>query len=216
MNEFELKLVFPVEKFSELEKLVVSKGGLRRQRLQAFYFDTDYFDLANSGIALRIRKEGRSWVQTLKAATSSDFERLEHNVTLNHVGAGVPALNLQLHADHPAFNALTKLLQKQKLDPSALRVRYQTDIWRRAALVRARGAVLEYALDSGEIKAFQKDGSEKIVSVAELEIELKSGDERVVINHAKSLVRRFGLCVDTRSKAQRGYVAARGAADQSY
>jgi len=210
MNEFELKLVFPNEKFSELEKLLISKGGLRRQRLQAYYFDTDYFTLANSGIALRIRKEGRSWVQTLKAPTSSGFERLEHNVTLNHVGVGVPALNLELHADHPAFNLLTKVLQKEKLAPTDLRVRYQTDIWRRAALVRARGALLEYALDSGEIKAYQKDGLEKIVNVAELEIELKSGDECVVINHAKSLVRRFGLCVDTRSKAQRGYVAANG------
>lgn len=210
MNEFELKLVFPIEKFPELEKLVISKGGVRRRRLQAFYFDTDYFTLANSSIALRIRKEGRSWVQTLKASTSSGFERLEHNVTLNHTGTGVPVLNLQLHADHPAFNAVTKVLQKEKLDPSALRVRYQTDIWRRAALVRARGALLEYALDSGEIRAYQKDGLEKIVSVAELEIELKSGDESVVINHAKSLVRRYGLCVDTRSKAQRGYLAANG------
>lgn len=210
MNEFELKLVFPDEKFPELEKLVISKGGVRRQRLQAFYFDTDYFTLANSGIALRIRKEGRSWVQTLKAPTSSGFERLEHNVTLNHAGTGVPLLNLQLHADHPAFNAVTKVLQKEKLDPSALRVRYQTDIWRRAALVRARGALLEYALDSGEIRAYQKDGLEKIIGVTELEIELKSGDDCAVINHAKSLVRRYGLCIDTRTKAQRGYLAANG------
>ena len=155
MNEYELKLAFPAEKFPELEKLVISKGGRRRQRLQAFYFDTDHFTLANSGIALRVRKEGRSWVQTLKVPTSSDFERLEHNAMLSHIGAGMPTLNLQLHADHPAFNAVTKVLQKEKLDPSALRVRYQTDIWRRAALVRARGALLEYALDSGMSSCLQ-------------------------------------------------------------
>lgn len=210
MNEFELKLALPVEKFPDLEKLLISKGGTRRKRLQAFYFDTDYFTLANSGIALRIRKEGRSWVQTLKAPTSSGFERLEHNVTLSHVGTGIPSLNVQLHTGHPAFDVLTKALQKEKLDPLSLRIRYQTDIWRRTALVKARGALLEYALDCGEIKAYLKSDLEKVVTVSEIEVELKSGDERVVINHAKALVRRFGLIIDTRSKAQRGYIAANG------
>jgi inorganic triphosphatase YgiF len=60
MNEFEIKLVFPDERLTDIEKLLIDKGGIRRQKLQAYYFDTDQFSLAQSGISLRIRKEGRA------------------------------------------------------------------------------------------------------------------------------------------------------------
>jgi inorganic triphosphatase YgiF len=210
MNEFELKLVFPVERLTEIEKFVISKGGIRRQKLQAFYFDTDAFTLAKAGIAIRIRKEGRFWIQTLKANSTSQFGRLEHNVVIQHVGSTVPLLNVHLHHEHPAHKVLIKVLRDAKHGPDQLSVRYQTDIWRRPALVRARGAMLEYALDIGMIKAYQSNGEERLIPVRELEIELKSGDKLAVINHAKVLISRFSATIDTRSKAQRGYLAARG------
>jgi inorganic triphosphatase YgiF len=128
---------------------------VRRQKLQAFYFDTNTFSLTHAGISLRIRKEGRVWIQTLKASSASQFERLEHNVVVNHAGAAVPVLNIHLHKEHLAYKALLKALRNHKQDLDQLAVRYQTDIWRRVALVRARGAMLEYALDLGVIKAFR-------------------------------------------------------------
>jgi len=210
MNEFELKLVFPEEQLADIEKLLVSKGGLRRQKLQAYYFDTHRFSLAQSGISLRIRKEGRTWIQTLKVSSASQFERLEHNVIVNHSGSAVPALNVHLHKEHPAHKALLKALRNHKQDINQLTLRYQTDIWRRVALVRARGAMLEYALDLGVIKAFQTGGKETIIPVREIEIELKAGDKLAVTSHVKSMINKFGACIDTRSKAQRGFNAANG------
>lgn len=210
MNEFELKLVFPQERLVGIENLIVSKGGLRRQKLQAYYFDTDRFSLAHAGISLRLRKEGRSWIQTLKAKTSSQFERHEHNVVLNHTGVNPPSLDIQLHQEHAAYKVLLKALRADKQNSQNLALKYQTNVWRRIASVRARGAMLEYALDVGEIKAFQLGGHEKIIPIREIEIELKSGDKAAVINHGKILVNRFGAYIDTRSKAQQGFNAANG------
>jgi len=210
MIEFELKLAFHGERLADIENLLIAKGGVRRQKLQAFYFDTDTFSLAHAGISLRIRKEGRAWIQTLKASSANQFERLEHNVVVKHAGTTLPILNIHLHKEHPAYKALLKVLRNQKQDFDQLTVRYQTDIWRRLALVRARGAMLEYALDLGFIKAFQAGGKETVIPVREIEIELKAGDKLAVINHAKTMINRYGAWIDTRSKAQRGFNAANG------
>lgn len=210
MNEFELKLSLPDEKFSALEKLVISKGGIRRQHLQAFYLDTDDFHLAEAGVALRLRKEGRRWVQTLKASKNNSLERLEHNVFLTNVGSAIPKWNIDLHDGHPAHQVLIKVLEKAKLAASNLSVRYQTDIWRRPALVKVRGALLEYALDTGFVKSYSRYGHEKTILISELEIELKAGDDCALVKHAEMLVKRYGLFIDTRSKAQRGFLAANG------
>lgn len=209
-DEFEIKLAFPKDKLVAIEKFLISKGADRRQRLQAGYLDTDLFHLANAGIALRVRKEGRQWVQTLKAGSAAGFERLEHNVILKHVGPSMPHWDITVHQGHPAYEQLLKTLQKYKLDPSALRLRYQTDIWRRSIQIKARGAVLEYALDQGVIKAEHKVGEEQATEVCELEIELISGDKQAVVTHAKTMVRRFGAYIDTRSKSQRGFCMSVG------
>ena len=207
-HEFELKLVFPAEKLPAIEKFLICKGGLRRQRLQAAYIDTPDFRLARAGIALRLRKEGRQWVQTLKTGTSSSFDRLEHEIVVPHRGKGIPAWSLAAHADHPAGAILMKALVNTSAE--ALAVRYSTDIWRRKVHIKARNGVVEYVLDLGQIKALNAQGKEKIVPVMELEIELLSGQRSAVIAHALMMVKRFGAYVDTRGKAQQGFTLANG------
>ena len=207
-QEFEIKLLFPRDRLKDIENFLISKGGLRRQRLQAAYIDTDDFLLARSGIACRIRKEGRSWVQTLKVSTGHALERLEHNVPISHTGSGLPPWDLKRHQHHDAGKVLHKLLEKS--NASDLKVRHETDIYRRAALVNARGAKLEYALDVGFVKALHSDGSELKSEVCEIEIELVSGDKNAVLAHAKNLIRKYKAYLDTRSKAQRGFNLATG------
>lgn len=207
-QEFEIKLLFPEERLKDIENLLISKGGLRRQRLQAAYIDTDDFLLARSGVACRIRKEGRSWVQTLKVSTGHSLERLEHNVPLNHVGSDFPQWDISRHHNHEAGKIFNKLIGKRK--NSDLKVRYQTDIYRRSALVPARGAKLEYALDTGFIRTLHHDGSSSQTEVCELEIELVSGDKVSLLAHAKNLIKKYKAYLDTRSKAQRGFNLAAG------
>ena len=207
-HEFELKLVFPANKLAAIEKFLIAKGALKRQHLQAAYIDTPDFRLARAGIALRLRKEGRQWVQTLKTGTSSSFDRLEHEIVIPHRGAGIPIWSLAAHAEHPAGVILMKALLNTSAE--ALAVRYSTDIWRRKVHLKARNGLVEYALDLGQIKALDSQGKEKTVSVMELEIELLQGKRSAVLAHTLTMIKRFGAYLDTRGKAQQGFTLVNG------
>jgi inorganic triphosphatase YgiF len=205
-SELEMKFLFPDSKLHAIEKFIISKGGIRRQHLQAIYIDTPAFLLTQSGIAFRLRKEGRQWIQTLKVSTPNPLERLEHNVFLSTVGSEIPQWDIGLHQAHEAGHLLKKRLSKLKIQD--LQVSYRTDIWRRKALVRTRQGLLEYALDLGFIQANQPTGVTKTV-VQELEIELREGPSSNVLLHAENLIKRFKACIDTQSKSERGYLLAR-------
>lgn len=206
-REFEVKLCFPAEKLQSIEKFIISKGGSRRQRLQAAYIDTPDFLLTKSGIAFRIRKEGRQWVQTLKVSTTNALDRIEHNIAIEGLGTVTPQWSIDLHQDHQAGMLLKQLVPNLFIDD--LQIRYQTDIWRRKVEINTRAGVLEYALDQGIIFAHHPDGV-RTVQVQDLEIELKEGHEADVLSHAQAMVKRFKAYIDTRSKSERGYLLACG------
>ena len=205
-SEFEMKLLFPEDKLQAIEKFIVSKGGIRRQHLQAIYIDTPDFLLTQAGIAFRLRKEGRQWIQTLKVSTSNPLERLEHNITLSTMGSAIPHWDIELHQAHEAGHLLMKRLPE--LQTKNLQASYQTDIWRRKVLVRTRQGLLEYALDLGFIQVNQPTGATKTV-VQELEIELKEGSPSQVLLHAENMIKRYKAYIDTQSKSERGYLLAR-------
>ena len=81
MVEIELKFQIAATRRNALLKAIDSKGAETLQ-LQAKYFDTADRKLAAQGIALRQRREGEQWVQTLKAAGKSHLHRFEHNLEL--------------------------------------------------------------------------------------------------------------------------------------
>ncbi|MFZ4379295.1 MAG: CHAD domain-containing protein [Polynucleobacter sp.] len=205
MNEFEIKFLFPEEKLIQIESYLIANGGTRRQHLQAAYIDTPDFLLSRAAIAFRLRREGRQWIQTLKVATSNMLERLEHNVVISAAGKDLPTWDIRLHQNHKAGKRLNKLLSKS--NTKDLRVVYQTDIWRRKALVHTQSGTIEYALDCGNIFAERSTGITK-VSVQELEIELKDGSSETVLNQAKQVIREFNAHIDTRSKSERGFLLA--------
>jgi triphosphatase len=206
-REFELKLLFPLDKLKAIENLIISKGGLRRQHLQAYYLDTPDYLLARKGIALRIRKEGRDWVQTLKISTSNPLDRIEHNVILGTFGDTPPSLDLKLHDSHEAGKFLNTLITKQDL--KSLVFCFKTDIWRRKCSVRSRLGAVEFSLDIGVISANQ--GNEPVETrVCELEIELIDGEFSAVLTQANIFIKKFKAFIDTQSKSQRGFLLARG------
>ena len=92
MSEVELKFQVPAHRRSAVEAAVAGSAPGRRIRLQAAYFDTPSGLLAGAWMALRLRKEGRVWVQTLKGALpdGAGMTRAEHNVTRSETGATVP------------------------------------------------------------------------------------------------------------------------------
>lgn len=209
MHEIELKLQVPADQRAAVDAAVAGRAPAPQARLQAAYHDTPGRLLAGAGLALRLRREGRRWVQTLKGAGDDGMTRMEHNVPRDGAAA-MPPIAPELHAGTQVGDRLIVLLATQPA--AALQTLYRTDIRRRARtlLVRAPGvpaARVELAFDTGRIEA---DG--RAIEVCELEIELLAGSPLTLIDTARRWLPRFGLWFDGRSKAERGDLLARGEA----
>ena len=82
MTEIELKFQVPAARRAALGKAVATTTA-KRIVLRARYFDTSDRRLGRAGLALRVRKEGRRWVQTLKWTDERGMAaRWEHEVAL--------------------------------------------------------------------------------------------------------------------------------------
>ena len=199
MTEIELKFQVPAARSQALLKAMATATA-SRVSLRARYFDTPDRRLGQAGLALRVRKEGRRWVQTLKGAGDGIWQRLEHEVPLR-VAAGVqPLADPALHDGTSAGDALRQALGDGELQPI-----YGTEVMRTRRLVRAPGCVAELAFDQGALVA--GDGRWPL---CELEFELKAGEPGALVALASRWVERFGLTLDVRTKAERGERLARG------
>lgn len=209
MHEIELRYQIPAEQLEAVRGWMAGAGPGRphAERLQAAYFDTPDRDLARAGFALRLRREGRRWVQTLKGAAPDGMSRLEHNVALGQ-GAAMPALRLDRHAGHPAGEALRALVQRLGGE-QALQCLFRTDIRRQTReLQTASGDRVELALDQGRLLAGDGAADRRETAVCELEVELKSGRPQAVLELAREWSGR-GLWLEQRTKALRGDLLAR-------
>jgi len=207
MDEIELKFAVPREARSALER-ALRRGGVRAERMQAIYFDTPDERLAGQGASVRLRKEGRHWVQTAKATTDDFIRRLENNVPVA-VPRGVrePTLDLSRHVGTPVGEALRRALGNDftVASQAALSERFRTDVWRVARTARVGGTRIEMSLDTGKIVA-----GDRSAPVAEFELELKSGKTEALMSLAAQAVNRYGLWLSTISKAERGARLSRG------
>lgn len=222
MQEIELKFQIPQAALAAVrtELLHLSGGQMANLALRAAYFDTPARHLAAARMALRVRQEDESWVQTLKAGGTNTMMRLEdnHPATAPQAGQAIQA-DLSRHGPQ-ARQALAQVLgwhpeQDPKGAQAGLTELYRTDITRtRVQLTVGRGSphegVVELALDLGHIHAGGLS-----VPVCELEIESLSGHPMAVINVGRDWVRRHGLWLDTQTKAHRGDRLARLAAGQA-
>lgn len=201
--ETELKFQVPAPRRQALRHAVATPG-VRRTRLQAIYFDTADRRLAAAGLALRLRKEGRVWVQTLKGRGDGLMQRLEHEVALE-AQRGVPALDVQRHAGTSVGRALADVLAGPADAATALQAWYRTDIERLHRRVRHAGASIEIAYDHGRLVA-----GEAMLAVDEIEFELVSGAPAALPALARRWAERHGLWWDSRTKSERGLRLALG------
>lgn len=212
MKEVELKFQVPPKARKAVEAAVAGPQSARRVRLQAAYFDTPTGALASAALALRLRKEGRTWVQTLKGALpdGGHMTRFEHNVPRDQSGPALPLIDPTLHAGTPVGEALLKRLRGDGKAAGLLPLQrvVGTDIRRRARTVRVAGATIELAFDVGMIEGGVADAARRM-AVCELEFELKSGSPQALVAAAQRWVARHGLWLDTRSKAELGSLLAR-------
>ncbi|MFA7666646.1 MAG: CHAD domain-containing protein [Burkholderiaceae bacterium] len=218
--EIEIRFAVPsAARKALLVELTRVPTQVRRVSLAAMYLDTPDRRLADKGIAWRLRREGRRWVQTLKADGPNALERFEHEVA--RPGATPDA---SLHAGTPAGDRLLKLLKVAETDELPVGVCYRTEVRRVLRRVRTRGAVVELAYDEGRLLAGDPAREPAVRRICELEFELVSGSPVAMLAMAERWRKRFGLLLEPRSKAERGdrlasglpFPALRKAADPDY
>lgn len=212
-REIELKLFVPPSSVARLwmHPLVVQRAvaPLRVARLVNRYFDTPAHDLAARQMALRLRRAGRCWVQTLKSADAGEgalSTRGEWEMPV----AG-PALELaRLRATPLAAVGSTHALAER------LRPVFTTNFRRESQLLRmAGGAVVEFAFDVGTISA-GRGRTRRSLPICEVEIEVKTADASGaapdLMKFAARLAEDLALIPLAASKAARGYRIAEGVA----
>ena len=200
-TEIELKFLVPLAAHpAVLAELKRGTATIEKISLAAKYLDRPDRRLACAGMAWRLRREGRRWVQTLKAAGASPLERFEHEVIRPEA-----THDLTAHAGTLAGDRLLEIVAQAGAEGVELGVRFETEIRRTARRVRTRGAVIEVAFDEGRLLAGQAS-----LRVTELEFELVSGSPAAMLALAERWRQRFGLLYDPRSKAERGDLLAEG------
>ena len=190
--EVELKMLLaPEDHQSVLMAPSLAGREVDVQALGNTYFDTPDFDLVKNRAALRIRKKGESYIQTLKT-----------------LGTSVDGLSRrgewEWRLQEPVINGqeLEKVWPEnlQGVYSSSLRPVFRTDYVRTLINLEWQGANIELALDDGWI--ITDSGKEKI---SELELELKSGPEGALHDLARVLGESVTLHPCDESKAERGY-----------
>jgi inorganic triphosphatase YgiF len=198
--EVEIKLQVPVASLAGV-RATVRRGRCAITRLRAVYVDTPDERLAAARWVLRLRKEGRRWVQAVKGPGDGVLARFEHEVVLGP-SREVPAIDVMRHADAPGFDAFLRALGD---GADALAPVFETHVRRTHRMLRVRGATVEIALDEGAILA----GGRR-EPVCELELELKTGSVQALTALAAQWAERHGLWLDVQTKAERGQRLAHG------
>ena len=197
-REIELKLALETRDLPALRQRLAGLGRGEAVEVDNVYFDTDDRLLRGQRMALRVRRIGRRWVQTLKTETRAS--------ALSARGEWeVPAPRGRLDLGRFPVTPLTTLLRahpEARLQP-AFRTRFRRTIW------NAEDGAIEVALDEGEIVAGGQEAP-----ILELELELKSGAAEALYRLALELAGKGRAALALRpavdSKAARGYRLAAG------
>lgn len=202
-TEVELKLRLPQQRLREALALPLlrSAHGSATRKLAATYFDTPTLELSQRRIALRVRREGRRWVQAVKgggSTLSGVHQRLEIENVLRNAQPDLSVL---------PRHAVTRILRSRKVRESLLPVMH-TEITRTVRLIEpAPGVQIEVAIDRGVIRSGRRRER-----VCEIELELKSGALSALFDLAQQLLQVLPVALEHRSKAERGYDLFRGQA----
>lgn len=187
-EEVELKLVGSEDVVSGLMAGLLS-GSSRKQQLDAVYFDTPDHRLWQHGTTLRIRREGRSRIQTVKTGNARGAGVLSRGEWERPVDTDEPVID----PDSPVHGLLTDFRQP-------LRPCFKVEMDRRIWTFTENSSRIEVALDRGAIVAGERNSA-----LVELELELKAGAAVDLFSLARQFMGGAALSLGTPSKAERGF-----------
>jgi adenylate cyclase len=194
-DEVELKLALPdAAQRAFLRHPLLKKAASRKtERLINLYYDTPAQQLRKHGIALRLRRQGRRWLQTVKCA-------------------GVSAAGLSTRPEWEVpyggrfdFSSVDAADVRKRLESDRIRERlaplFETNFLRTTWRFQpAPGVELLLAFDRGWIAA-----AGRREEISELEIEIAHGEPAHAFALAREIAKRIALAPAPLSKAERGY-----------
>ena len=200
-HEFELKFVADAESVARLRKSEKLKaqtvGHVRTRRLVSTYHDTPDDRLFSAGIAWQIKRNGRTWLQTVAPFNG-------HGAIHSSVEARIRTPDADTHAVHDPkiAEAIKDVLKSQ----TTLAPRVATQITRTARrLMMPKGDIVELALDTSDVVA-----GEAHDRTFEVELALRVGTPESLIEIARALAADMPLELSLVSAAERGFRLLKG------
>jgi inorganic triphosphatase YgiF len=193
-TEFELKFTGAPAEVAALPAsdffAAVAPAGGAWERLSSTYFDTPDGALAARGLSLRLREEGADFIQAVKARGAHHAERMEFESVISSA-QDFPAATGEADIDE-AIGA-----HKGALEPIA-----GTCVDRWAAAVSFKGAEIELAVDLGRSESRDGEGRVFTGPLAEVELELLSGDPAAVFDFARLIAANAPLRLSSDTKLE--------------
>lgn len=162
--------------------------------MRATYFDTEDYDLCENDMAYRVRREGDRLIASLKWGGKNEgalHTREEINIPV-----------IDTHPNPVTFEEsdigkdLIRIIGGKPLQP-VIEMQFE----RRRFRIDTQDTISEISIDSGEIVT--EKGS---MPICEVEIELFSGEQEVLLDVGQQLVDKYGVVSEKRSKFYRGLV----------
>jgi inorganic triphosphatase YgiF len=192
-QEVELKLELSPGEIEAFRNAPVLGDPARRPVDQlTTYFDTDKGELRKAGYSLRLRRKGKTCLQTVKqrGADSGGFSsRAEWETRVE-----TPQLDFEALKPTPIGKLLSKRDMRRRLAPVS-----ETEVRRTTWLIPLGASEIELILDEGRVVG---DGREAPVS--EIELELKRGTRADLFALAQMLGEDLILRMGVMSKSERG------------
>ncbi len=201
--ETELKLRIAPDAIAALMRhpalLAVKRGRTHRSRLVSTYHDTDDGLLAGAGIALRLRRDGRRWLQTVKGpAAPTRAGGMSARAEYEWPVAGA-------HLDPLRFPTTPFRRDLRRAEQNGLGPRFVTDFVRTIVPVAfADSTMAHLCIDVGEVRT-DDGGAPLRAPIHEIELELEAGNPARLYELAYALAADIPLAFEPASKAERGY-----------
>lgn len=193
-QEIELKLALPARALPALRRhpLVASAQKVgKAETLDNTYYDTAALTLKARKVAIRTRKQGRKWLQTVKCAATSTG-----GLTQRPEWEGPYSGSFDFSAiDRPEVAKLLHKHHDQLVPLFTTRFRRETRLY-----APREGVRILLMTDTGTIVA-----QERSTPICELELELVEGSALDLLELACALARDLALTPSDISKAERGY-----------
>lgn len=201
-REIELKLAVAAADMDRLRALPLLSSSAKPavKNLDSIYFDTADRRLLASGFSLRVRRSGRTLIQTLKSAPPPGAGALVRGEW--EVPVTGPRPDLSLLPDPSVLEALAPLGNDDLVPVFETRIRRQI-----RHLTPAPGVEVEVAIDQGDIMA---PGGTSL-PVHEVELELVEGtDTACLYDLARAIHAAVPARLEMATKSARGYALASG------